>query len=188
MPRKQPHPRALLAIGLLGFAVLASCAHAHAAGGEARWSTLPDALAAAQQDERLVLVYVHAPWCGLCVRMERDVFPAAQPLMDRFALARLDFDDHQTHLEVGGRLQSPFDLARDYGVIAPPTLLILHGDGSLLTRIDGYVDAEVLPLLLAYASTGAYRHASFEAYLRETRPAVLTDPPSDAVFSESLSN
>lgn len=128
------------------------------------WDSLPDALTQARQETRPVLVYAAAPWCGLCRRMERDVFPAVRPLLDRFARARLNYDDHETRLAISGRMQSPFAWARDLGIDATPGFALLEPDGTRITHVTSYLDAASFSLLLAYVATGAYRHASFEAY------------------------
>ncbi|RMH66727.1 MAG: thioredoxin family protein [Bacteroidetes bacterium] len=134
------------------------------------WHTLPEALAEARQTRRPVLVYATAPWCGLCRRMERDVFPAVRPLLARFVLAELRFDDHDTTLSLGGRAQTPFARGRDLGIEATPGIALLAPDGTRITHATGYLDAASLSLLLAYVATGAYRHASFATYAAQTAP------------------
>lgn len=132
------------------------------------WASLPQAWEAAQAAERPLLLYIHAAWCGPCLQMERDVFPEAAPLLRRFALAKLDFDDHETPLLFEGRTQSPFAWARHFGASAPPAFVLLDADGILLTRTTGALDARSFTLLLAYVATGAHRHTPFEAYIRQT--------------------
>lgn len=153
----------LLCAGLLGIS------EARAQEAPLTWNRLPEAFRQAQQEEQPVLVYVHAPWCGPCLRMERAVFPEVAPLLRQFARAGLDFDDHESRLAWGGQAQSPFAWARHFGVEATPGFVFLEPDGAVLTRMTGYLDAEAFGLLLAYVATGAYRHASFEEYVRRTR-------------------
>lgn len=141
---------------------------ASVAADSVRWQPLPQALAAAAQARQPVLIYVHAPWCGPCRRMERDVFPEVAPLLDRFALAGLDADDYDTRIEVDGVTQSPFGWARHFGADATPAFVLLDADGALITRTTGFLDADRFSLLLAYVATGAHRHASFDDYVRRT--------------------
>jgi thioredoxin-related protein len=133
-----------------------------------RWQPLPQALAAAAQARQPVLIYVHAPGCGPCRQMERDVFPEVVPLLDRFALAGLDFDDHDTGITVDGLTQSPFAWARHFGADATPAFVLLDADGALITRTTGFLDAASFSLLLAYVATGAHRHTAFDDYVRRT--------------------
>ncbi|MEM1128606.1 MAG: thioredoxin fold domain-containing protein [Bacteroidota bacterium] len=135
------------------------------------WVTLPVALQAAAVEERPVLLYVRAPWCGPCALLERDVFPAVEPLLNQVERARLTFDDHDTLHRVGDVTQSEAAWAAHYGATATPTLVLLQPDGQVITRLTGTPDAEGLGLLLAYVTTGAYRHVSFEAYAAQVNPS-----------------
>jgi len=128
------------------------------------WGTLPEVLAT-HAETRPVLVYVHAPWCGSCRKMEREAFPAATPLLGRFARARLDFDDRDSALTVGGVTKSPFDWARHLGVGATPGFVFLDADGTVITSTTGGMTTESFRYLLAYVATGAYQHGAFEAYV-----------------------
>ncbi len=133
------------------------------------WNSLPEALSTTEAEARPILIYVHAAWCGPCLRMERDVFPSVQPLLDRFARAELDFDDHETALTVGDVTRSPFAWAQHFGAEAPPALILLDTDGNRLTQVTGFVDTDGLAVLLAWVATGAHRHASFEAYAAQVQ-------------------
>jgi len=128
------------------------------------WKTLPEVLAA-HADRRPVLVYVHAPWCGPCRKMEREVFPAATPLLRRFARARLDFDDRDSALTVDGVTKSPFDWARHFGIATTPGFVFFDPNGTAITSTTGGMTSESFRYLPAYVATGAHRHESFEAYV-----------------------
>lgn len=130
------------------------------------WQPLPRALAEAAQAQRPVLIYVHAPWCGPCRQMERDVFPEVVPLLDRFALAGLDFGDHDTRVEIDGVTQSPFAWARHFGADATPAFVLLDPDGTVVTRAAGVLDVDRFSLLLAYVATGAHQHTTFDDYVQ----------------------
>ncbi len=121
------------------------------------WHALPDALARAASSGWPVLVFVHAPWCGPCLRMERSTFadPAVRGLLARFERARLDFDDRETRLHVGDRRLSPFELARRLGAEATPALVVLAPDGTPLGHVAGYVEPEALLRALAPFRPGA---------------------------------
>ena len=161
-------PIILLVLLLSAGTPLESAAQAAAEPGS--WRTLPEALEAAAQSRRPVLVYVHAPWCGPCRRMERTVFPEVEPLLARFERARLDFDDHEARIELGGVARSPFEWARRFGADSTPAFVLLDADGVVVTQSTGFLDARSFGLLLAYVATGAYRHATFEHYARRAYP------------------
>jgi thioredoxin-related protein len=119
-------------------------------------------------DGYAVLAYVNAPWCGVCKRMEREVFPQNLSLLSRLGLAEINFDDVETEIRVGEQSRSPFDWARALGIDRTPGFALIHPDGSLLATATGYMDALSFGLFLAYGATGAYRHATFEEYARTT--------------------
>lgn len=133
------------------------------------WSTLDVALERSAQKDQLTLVYVKAPWCGLCKRMERDVFPQTLSLLSRLDLAQLDFADRDSRLRVADRMHSPGEWARILGIEATPGFALVDSNGQVRAHSTGYLDVDAFSLLAAYAVTGAYRHASFEEYVKQTR-------------------
>lgn len=140
-------------------------------GGDAwaqpTWARLDEALAEAAGRSKPVLVYVHAPGGGPCLKMERDVFPKVAPLLGRFARAGLDLDDRESRVIVGDMTLSPAEWALRLGAEATPSFVLLAPDGSVITRVMGYTEERGFALLLAYVATGAYRHAGFEDYVEQ---------------------
>ena len=130
-----------------------------------QWQSLPQALEDAAGKQQPILIYVHAPWCGPCLR---DLFPEVAPLLERFALARLDLGNHDPLIEVAGLTQSPAAWARHFGADTTPAFVFLAPDGTIITRVTGFQDVQGFSLLLAYVATGAYRHATLESYAQST--------------------
>ena len=135
-----------------------------------RWQTLTEAADEARIEHKPVLVYVHAPWCGPCLKMEKEVFPEVEPLLKRFALAELDYDDNESSIAAYGEVQSPFNWAVRYGAEATPTFVLLTSTGSVITRASGFIDIRGFSILLSYVATNAYNHSSFEDYAASVRP------------------
>lgn len=130
----------------------------------APWQTLTKAAEQARAESKPVLVYIHAPWCGPCLKMEREVFPEVEVLLKRFALASLDYGDNESSIKAFGSTHSPFEWAIRYGAEATPTFVLLTPTGSVVTRASGFIDTRGFSLLLAYVATRAYNHTSFEDY------------------------
>ena len=103
--------------------------------------------------------------------MERDVFPEVAPLLARFVRTRLDLDDHDTPLELGGVIQSPAAWARHFGAEGTPSFVLIGQEGEPIAGVGGYQPVLGFSLLLAYVATGAYRHADFDTYVRRTSRA-----------------
>lgn len=128
------------------------------------WQTLTRAVEEARAETKPVLVYIHASWCGPCLKMEREVFPKVEVLLKRFALAGLDYGDNESSIKAYGSTHTPFEWAIRYGVEATPTFVLLTPTGSVVTRASGFIDTQGFSLLLSYVVTKAYNHASFEDY------------------------
>jgi len=120
---------------------------------------------AAQQD-RLLFVEFYSPTCGVCTRMDRDVFSqesVVEALAD-FVPVKLDVGTHQ-------------DLAASYGVLAVPTLIVMDSQGTLIARYVGYLEPDELIAflegVLQTQSTRASRTPSPNVRLERvrTRPA-----------------
>jgi thiol:disulfide interchange protein len=102
--------------------------------------TFDEALARARSEKRLLLVDVYTDWCGWCKKLDREVFADA-----RVAEAAKGLVAVRVNAENGGE-----KVAQRYDVQGYPTVLFVDGSGSIVKRIDGYVDtAEMLQVLSA---------------------------------------
>ena len=90
-----------------------------------------EALASAEQQEKLVFVDVYTMWCGPCIVMQETVFPLPEVgdyFNERFVNLKLDMEDEeQNGPEIGTR----------YKIGVVPTYLILDSEGNELGRTLG---------------------------------------------------
>ncbi|MBK9088486.1 MAG: thioredoxin family protein [Holophagales bacterium] len=101
--------------------------------------TFDEALARARSEKRLLLVDVYTDWCGWCKKLDREVFGDAKVAEASRGLVAV-----RINAEKGGET-----VARRYDVQGYPTVLFVDGSGSVVKRIDGYVDAaEMLQTIL----------------------------------------
>ena len=137
------------------------------------WRGFEKAMTVADSTNRLVMVDVHAPWCGWCRRMKAEVYPSDAVrtcLVDNFVLTRLNRDDTETTLEYQGRRLTPRQLASHLRADEVPTTVLLSPRGEYLLHLSGFIKPAPLRSVLSYISTGAYQHTSFEAYRSQSSP------------------
>jgi YHS domain-containing protein/thiol-disulfide isomerase/thioredoxin len=147
-----------------------------AARGEAtiHWqTTLDSAKRVAGQSNQLVLVHFWAPWCGMCRKMEQDVFPQAAvvaAIEANYVPVKLNTDYFPA-------------TARQYGIHALPTDIIITPQGQLIQKQEGMLAAPDYVNLLGRTA------ASF----RSRSPAVVAQiapnqPPSNSANPPQVYN
>ncbi|MEZ4956582.1 MAG: thioredoxin family protein [Saprospiraceae bacterium] len=93
-------------------------------------------LAKAKKENKLVFVDAYATWCGPCKMMERDVFSqkeAGDYFNAKFVNAKVDMEKGEG-----------IGLARDFGVMAYPTLIFVNSSGEVVHRAVGYHNTDQL--------------------------------------------
>ena len=139
----------LLATALLALLPMTACARPEGRAGESRSSgpgvafasgSFDEALARARSEKKILLVDVYTDWCGWCKKLDREVFGDS-----RVAEASRGLVAVRINAEKEGE-----KVAQRYDVQGYPTVLFVDGSGTVVKRIDGYVDAaEMLQTLKA---------------------------------------
>lgn len=126
-----------------------------------------EALASAEQLEKLVFVDVYTMWCGPCIVMQETVFPIPEVgdyFNERFVNLKLDMEDEeQNGPEIGTR----------YKIGVVPTYLILDSEGNEMGRASGGASAsqfiEMISRVLGDSlSTFEEMQATYDAGERST--------------------
>ncbi len=149
------------------------------------WLAMEDAIATAQTDGRIVLVYGYASWCGFCARFDAEVFTddAIQAYLgEHFAPVRLDiegkdtlqfFDASVTGRELGGAM----------GISGTPTNVFVDTDGSLITKLPGYTDPETFLYALQYVHEEAYTTTPFDAFVVARRTGLSLEQATETLVA-----
>jgi len=90
----------------------------------------------ATKENKLIFLDAYATWCGICKKMDRNVFTddsVADYFNTHFINAKID-------MELGAGL----DIARQYNVNVYPTLLFVDAQGKVLHRAVGSHNAQEL--------------------------------------------
>ncbi len=105
------------------------------------WLTrMDEALAAAKQQDRLILVnFTGSDWCPPCMKLKGEVLSAPafqQHAQESLVLLEVDFP-RRRELSPEQRNHNQ-ELAARFGIEAFPTLLLLDSDGKVLDRMVGF--------------------------------------------------
>ena len=134
-----------------------------------KWESIDRALAMGDETSQVTLAFFHAEWCGPCRLVESEILPQLRPLLDQMVLAKVDLGDHTTYLTVNQSLLTGAGIAQLMGISSTPGFVLIALDGKPILRETGLINVKSLGILLAYATTGAYRHDSFEEYAKGNR-------------------
>lgn len=130
------------------------------------WEDLDHGLLKGREKLKTSLVYVQTKGCGPCSLIETKIFPQLQSIMEQLVLIKIDFNDRSTRIRIGDTVSSPFEWARYYNLYATPGFALIDSKGKNILSHVGLLNTKTLGFFLAYGSTGAYRHGSFNEYLR----------------------
>ena len=96
--------------------------------------TFDQAKADAKKSKKLVFIDAYTTWCGPCKLMAKNVFTDA-------AVGEY-YNSNFTNLKLDMETSEGQFVAKKYGVQGYPTFLFLDGDGNLVRKEMGYVDAK----------------------------------------------
>ncbi len=157
-----------------------------------KWQpTLEDAMRAASQSNKLILVHFWAPWCKECTRLERDVLSqkkVQEGVNARFVPFKLNADDYPTTV-------------KQYGVDRLPTDLVITSTGQIVGRLKCPIEPDAYlaqlntvangasPTGVATNPIGAAPQISYGTPVQTaapimTNPASAMQPPASAVATQ----
>lgn len=139
------------------------------------WRSMDEAIALATANGRLLVLHSYTVWCGWCARMDRETYTddAVQAyLNEHYEATRLDLESDAivTFFE---HTVSMATLGNALQVSGTPTTVFVDSDGSLITKMPGFQDAETFLYALRYVKEEAYESVSFAEYIEaqtETSP------------------
>lgn len=122
------------------------------------WQGYDAGLAKAKTEDKNVFLYFHAQWCTYCTKLKKYTFSdeKVRALMEKFFVGiSVDTDQNET-------------LAREWEVKGLPTMWFLKPDGSRISSLPGYVDADQMAQILEYIRSKSYDTMSFHEFVQKS--------------------
>lgn len=130
-----------------------------AASKDISWNDYTPGMALAGKEGKSIFLYFHAAWCGYCVKLKKETFTDDRVkayLNDHFVSIGVDTDKREK-------------LARQWGVRGLPTLWFLEADGTKISNLPGFVNADQLLAILQYIHTQSYKTMNFQEYVQQRK-------------------
>ncbi|MCF8454128.1 MAG: thioredoxin family protein [Pedobacter sp.] len=129
------------AIGIILVILLIGPVHAKAElkpelafGLQFRKNTFSEALQMAKKENKLIFLYVNAPWCGPCIELKMTTF--------RSKAVGEQYNPSFINISLNSEKGDGPDLAFKYRVRGYPTFLFINSDGKVVYRTDGFLNAK----------------------------------------------
>lgn len=113
-----------------------------------KWYSLPEGIELSRIQKKPALIFVYAPWCDMCKRMEKKVFnnkDVAPLLSENFILIKINADTDTAYLKNDKILQRKFFM-RDAGegrmALGVPTTILLRSNSEDPLKIQGVEEIE----------------------------------------------
>lgn len=132
------------------------------------WMSMEKAQKLASQNNKKVMLYAEAEWCGYCKKMNKQVFPqqtVIDSLQKYFYPVRIDIESDEK-LTFNGEEYSERSLARKFRVTQTPTTVFLDPEGNVIGAQPGFLRTEIFDKLLAYVGNDLYGKIGFKEYAK----------------------
>lgn len=135
-----------------------------------KWYDFNSGFAAVKNSKKPAVIDFYADWCIWCKTMDKETFsnPAVEKKLNRDYIAiRINVEKNDS-ITFENKTYSAQEFAAYCGVEGLPTLVFMDKEGKLVTRIPGYIKAEVFLSLLDYMKDECYKKkVSFHEYMQQ---------------------
>lgn len=140
---------------------------------EIGWVSMKQALEGAsaassssQSTQRSILIYVYAPWCPYCKKMNEEVLTDTKVqsvLREYFQSVQIN-TELEDPVEYLGQRFTHSSFARALGNQSIPTIYFMNAKGEVFANQPGVLPVDVLQRLLHYVGTESYSRVPFDEY------------------------
>jgi thioredoxin-related protein len=134
------------------------------------WYDFNEGMKLAAEKKKPVVMDFYADWCGWCRKMEAEVFSdkeVAARLRDGFICIRLHTDRNQGEtIKYKNHVLTKQEFTQMLGIQGLPTVVFMDRQGTLITKIPGYINKSTFLPLLNFIGKECYqKNISFQDYL-----------------------
>lgn len=133
------------------------------------WHGFDEGMALAAKENKKVLVDVYTDWCVWCKKMDKEVYTdmkVVEILKANFIAVKLN-PEVQQDVSFNNERVNGGRFAQAMGVSGYPSTLIFGGDGTPITKIDGFQQAQQFATLLTFIGEDHYKTKSFQQFRSE---------------------
>lgn len=105
-----------------------------ATGLKFRKNTFSEALQMAKKENKLIFLYLNAPWCGPCIQLKMTTF--------RSRAVAEQYNPSFINISLNAEKGDGPDLALKYQIRGYPSFLFINPDGKVIYRTDGFFNAK----------------------------------------------
>jgi thioredoxin-related protein len=131
------------------------------------WKSFNEAQTQAKEDQKKVLIYVNARWCGYCKKMEKEVFSqeSVQELTSKyFHPVWIDVDEEDSYLTFQNQKMSHSQFADALQAYSTPTFVFFDENGPPIAAQPGFLPEDIYTQILKYVGSSAYEDQSYEEF------------------------
>ncbi len=105
-----------------------------ATGLHFRKITFSEALQLAKMENKLIFLYLNAPWCGPCIQLKMTTF--------RSKAVGDEYNPSFINISLNAEKGDGPDLALKYQIRGYPSFLFINSDGKVIYRTNGFFNAK----------------------------------------------
>lgn len=131
-----------------------------------RWMEVEQAVTAARENKKSILIDVYTDWCSWCKKMDKEVYThesVVKILNKEFVAIKLNAESNST-VTFSGRTMSQMEFARALGINSYPTTVFFTSDAQLITTLPGFVPGEEFSKILSFIGEEHYEKMTYEEF------------------------
>jgi len=132
------------------------------------WVSLSKAQKLAAQNNKKVMLFAEAEWCGYCQKMHQKVFPkqtVQDSLHKYFYPVRIDIESGEK-VVFNGKEYTEQSLSHKFRASRTPTTIFVNSEGSIIGTQPGFLPAKIFDKLLSFVGGDLVGKRTLNEYLK----------------------